>query len=178
MTINAVRLAPKSISSWIVVIDGRKARIFERRDGIRILAISGGSKQRTLAEKVFPTLTLLPERCLEAESTEIYQIGKDASTRHQTEAAIGMRLEELKHHLLRRMAEQLHTAWRQRAFNELVIIAPPPMLTKFKSLLDPSVRRRISAELQKNLASCDGQTIMTHIRHLLPDTGVHHAAVS
>jgi protein required for attachment to host cells len=111
----------------------------------------------------------------EAESTDQYQVGRNAtgmvfgsagSARHMAEPHVDAR-EEVKQHLAVVIARALDAAKTQKRFNRLVLVAPPKMLGEIKKHLSKAVLKAVVAELPKELTHYDGAELLEHLQDVL-----------
>jgi protein required for attachment to host cells len=162
--------------TWIVVADGRKMRVYESRQIQKIVPMGGSSKHFYQIEKTDWELDPVPRMDADAESSKDYQMGHDhrgslfgftAAQRHTVEPHIDVR-DEIREHLISTVAAKLLEACKAKNFDHLILIAPPQILGKLKELLDPSVTKRIAAEIPKNLTHYKKEVLLGYIKDALP----------
>lgn len=69
----------------------------------------------------------------------------------------------IQEHLIRRLAAQLEDACVRDAFDKLLLVAQPGVLTKLRQRLSDDVRSRIVGEVHKNLIQYRGALLLTHL---------------
>ena len=130
----------KKKATWILVADGARARI----------AVSGG-----LGRPLRPAFThefaasRAPSRRRISDRPGRYE-GGGVNGRHGFEPRTDAHDRE-KHLLARDLAAVLSRAAARRAFDRLILVAPPTMLGRLRSALTPLVRDRVAAEITKDL---------------------------
>ena len=130
----------KAIRTWIVVADGAGARLFLN---------SGPGKG----------LQELPEGRMQTALETTRSQGSDrpgrvhdrmGDGRHAMEPRID-RHEQQKQRFARDLARRLDAAAGEKAFDRLILVAPPKLLGALRSLLGAAARRLVTGELPKDL---------------------------
>lgn len=157
---------------WILVADGKTARVFDRLPDTHVLARNDGLQEvRTWAFRPVEDLQL------RAEPASTYDSGKTAVStvfersgplRHHSEPHVDLR-RKLKRDLAERMAEALNRAALKRRFQRLVIVAPPVWLGHLRPLLSRDVRDMVDLEVAKDMARLSMTTLTERLRALLPE---------
>lgn len=135
-------------TTWILVADGARARIFTRE----------GASTR---------LALLPEGAFTHEVHRASELGTDrpgrvAESANVTRHAIAPKVDwrrEGKQDFARRLSEILEGKARQKAFDRLLLIAPPQMHGDLRRCLGPQARERLAGELDKDLTEFTAREI-------------------
>lgn len=127
-------------TTWIVVADGRRARLLDYR----------GPNQ---------PLEPLPDGEMETEAPPTREIGtdqpgrtKDRMTpfRHPMEPRVDFH-EQAEMRFLDQVAERLNLAVDRSEVDRLVLVAPPKALGELRRALDPETRKRVIGEIDKDL---------------------------
>lgn len=129
-------------STWILVADTGRARLFALRDGtLNLVEIAclvnpeGRVGERGLGTDRAPTVN---------ESV--------GSARHSIEAHTSVH-DKISHDFARQLAEQLERGRNQRRFGRLILVAPPKFLGALHESLGPALRASVVAELNKDLTA-------------------------
>lgn len=146
----------KPITTWILVADGTRARIL-RNDGP--------------GRGVHPiTDDLLQGRNLPGREIMADRPGRTFDSvgagRHAKEPRSDPREVE-KRRFARRLAAMLDARLKRGRFDRLVLVAPPQELGRLRDELSPAVRKRVSAELNKDLTATALQDIPEHLGAVL-----------
>ncbi len=146
----------KKIVTWILVADGVRARV---------LANEGPGKGLTDAF----ARDFIGENALmrEAVSDKPGRNQESATTdRHALEPRTNWHRFE-KHQFARRMAELLETAAKQKAYDRLVLVAPPQALGDLRAELGRHAKDRITGELDKDLTHVSIPDLAAHLGDLV-----------
>lgn len=131
----------KSTRTWILIADGATARIF-LNDG-------PGRGLTPAVDDDFST-DLPPTREVMADRPGTSASG--AGPRHGYAPRVDWHQFE-KRRFAASMAGVLNAAAHRRAFDRLVLVAPPEPLGALRAHLDPAVRRRVAKEIGKDLTN-------------------------
>jgi protein required for attachment to host cells len=153
------RRAPQGVrTTWAVVADGGRARVFERRAGL-------WSEIEALA--------------FEADDPPSRDWGRDRPGRthesaDQARHAIEPRSdphEEAKKATAARIAAGLDAAASAGRFDLVFLVAPPRILGTLRSALGPAARRKVSGSLAKDLVHATVEEIVEQLhRHAAADS--------
>ncbi len=146
----------KKIVTWILVGDGKRARI---------LSNDGPGKGLRPRDGEFST-ELHPNR--EIVSDKPGRVQESAtSARHAVTPRIDWhRFEKTK--FARSMAKLLDEAAVKGSFDRLVLVAPPRTLGDLRAALGPHARERITAEIDKDLTHESLDRLAAHLGSMLP----------
>ncbi len=134
-----MRPQPKPMRTWILVADGNGARILEALgEGSGFHQVSGG------------------EVLSDGAPSDFKDRGNTAASRRN----IARALETL---FASQLAAMLAGYLRQSAFDRLIIVAPPTMLTELRKMIGPNVREKIIAEIAKDLTKIPNNEISVHL---------------
>lgn len=148
-------LSPKT-TTWILVCDGARARILSRHGpGGDLMAIDS-SEHPSAREKGTELASDRPGRTFDS-------FGQG---RHAKAPPTDWQQYE-KTRFAREMAEQINAAARNGRFDQLMVIAPPRVLGDLRSLLDAHARKRISAEVGKDLTNLSEAALADAVGELL-----------
>ncbi|MEN6541023.1 host attachment protein [Parvibaculum sp.] len=125
---------------WIVVADGETARIFSAHGRTAKL------------EPAIPYELRMVNPPSREQGTERPGRGHESvgQLRHGVQPRVDPH-REAKRTFAEEIAELLHGKTRERAFDELILAAPPKMLGDLRDALDDKTRALVKAELHKDL---------------------------
>ncbi|MDD4615887.1 MAG: host attachment protein [Alphaproteobacteria bacterium] len=171
---------PRTRTTWIIVANGKRMRAYEGQLTDATPSMGGTSKHDYRVERLRWVLHPLKAIDMAAESVSDFQIGHDrrgslfgytAAQRHTVEPHLDVR-EEVKENFAHSIAARLYEAQRDNAFDRLVVIAPQRMLGELKRSFDPSLSKRVAAEIPKDLTRCRSDELLDYVRDLLPPAHV------
>jgi protein required for attachment to host cells len=147
----------KKTRTWILVADGARARILQS-DG-------WGSG-----------LTAVPGQARSVSNPPTREQGTDRPGRTQESAnsarhAVGPRVDWHRYEknlFAAELAGVLNRAHLEKAFDRLVIVAPPGTLGDLRAKLDKNARRRIAAELDKDLTALSLDELQSQLEKVVP----------
>lgn len=146
----------KPTTTWILIADGAHARIFANRGpGKGIEAVEGG---------VFngdhrPDRELLrdsPARTFESVGDTRHAITPKTDPHR-----------ELKRDFAKHLADVLDRGYAEKAFDRLVIVAPPTALGDLRAALTAQVKAHVYAELDKDLVKTPTVELPQHLGAVL-----------
>ena len=142
---------------WILVADGRRARILEYDDP------ETGLRPATSSDYVADSR---PSR--ERGSDRPGRVHESASSlRHAIQPRVDWHdFEEVK--FAHEMAKLLNKARLHRAFDQLVLVAPPRSLGELRKALDRDTLAVVAAELDKDLTKLATHELPSHLGPVLP----------
>lgn len=141
-------------SIWVVVADGRRARIFRA---------SSPRGKLTELETMAQTETALPGRALWRDRPgRTFDSGGPG--RHAKEAETGHR-EQAKSDFARDIGRQLEAAYHAGKFEKLVLVSEPGFLGHLRRHLNGELQHAVSEEVGKDLTTLPADKI----RKQLPD---------
>ncbi|HKP23206.1 MAG TPA: host attachment protein [Dongiaceae bacterium] len=143
--------------TYILVADGARARLYSNHGvGKGLQAVSGATHKADLHHHDRDILTDKPGRAFSS-------IGNGRSAMEpQTD---WHRFE--KHKFAREMAKVLDAAAANKAFDRLILIAPPATLGDLRTELGDATRKLVSAELAKDLTRHAEQELPQHLSDVL-----------
>jgi len=130
----------KARKTWILIADGARARIV-RCDGPGKGLASAMSHEFAASHA--------PSRDFGTDKPGRGQ-GGGSGSHHAVESKVDWHTHE-KHLFAAHMAKTLEQAYTQGAFDDLVLVAPPPALGDLRKALDGKLKGHIAAELGKDL---------------------------
>lgn len=141
----------KKAKQWFVIADGGRARFVERDEA---------GAFRTVSSFVSPEL--------HEKSSDL---GADRPARVQDSAGPGRHAVEPRRDLhqaakddfIREVAGQLDAEQKQGSFDELVLVAPPGVLTQLKDALSKPVAEAVLRDLQKDLTKVPDHDLTGHL---------------
>jgi len=139
-------------STWIIVADGSRARLFE--------ASSSSSE-------IFETETLAhPETRLHEQDLTSDLPGRAFDTGGEGRHAMGSSVEPKKHEVeefARQVASHLDKARTDNRFNHLILIAAPAMLGELRNTLSAETKKLVGTEIDKDLTQHSIEDIQQHL---------------
>jgi len=164
----------KAPVTWFLVADGKRAQVYSRRKTERMMPVGGNPKHPFVEDKTLQELVPVRGMRLEAESLDEYDFGQDqmgrtfessSPTRHAVEPRMDVR-DEVKLHFVHSIASKLAEKKSKKAFDRLVLIAPPKILGELKKRLEKSVRDAVVAELPKELTHYENHELAARLEGL------------
>ncbi len=147
----------KLTTTWILIADGARARIFANLGpGKRITPVEGGVLKTDHA----PSRELASDRPGRTfESADVMRHAIDpAQDPHR----------ELKRAFAVRLAALLDERLARNAFDRLFLVAPPVTLGDLRAALSKPVKERVSAELDNDLTNTPVDELPKHLAAILP----------
>ena len=147
----------KKTVTYILVADGARARLYVNNGvGKGMQPVSGATHKADLHHHDRDILTDKPGRAFNS-------VGEGRSAMEpQTE---WHRFE--KHKFAREMARVLDAAAANKAFDRLILIAPPATLGDLRTELSDATRKMVTAELPKDLTRHSEQELPQHLEPVL-----------
>ena len=147
----------KKTVTYILVADGARARLYANHGvGKGLQPVSGATHRADLHHHDREILSDRPGRAYNS-------VGENRATMEpQTE---WHRFE--KHKFAREMAKVLDAAAASKAFDRLILVAPPATLGDLRTELSDSTRKMVSAELPKDLTRHAEQELPQHLGTVL-----------
>ena len=143
-------------STWIVVADSARARIF---------TLSGiGGTLLEVADLAHPE-SRLHDRELSSDVPG-RAFDSQGQGRHGMEQATDPKEREAKA-FATEIARHIDRGQQQGSFDSLVLAAPPKFLGRLRPELSKSARHALIGELDKNLVEADAKTLEHHVSALL-----------
>jgi protein required for attachment to host cells len=147
----------KKTRTWILVADGARARILQSEGwGTGLTPVPGQARHMTNP----PTREQVSDRPGRVQESA-------SSTRHAMAPRVDWHRYE-KHVFAGQLAAMLNRASQEKAFDRLVLVAPPSTLGDLRAALDKNVRRRVAAELDKDLTGVSLDDLQTQLEKIVP----------
>jgi protein required for attachment to host cells len=147
----------KKTVTYVLVADGARARLYANHGvGKGLQPVSGATHKADLHHHDRDILTDKPGRAFNSTGN-----GRSA-LEPQTD---WHRFE--KHKFAREMAKVLDAAAANKAFDRLILIAPPATLGDLRTELGEQARKLVSAELAKDLTRHAEQELPRHLSEVL-----------
>lgn len=165
----------KTPITWVLVADGKQARIYECSIAGKRIPIGGSEGQTHYKETVARELLPIKDMVWEAESPKIYETGRNAtgmvfesgsSARHMSEPRIDVR-EEIRQHLVKNIANKINKATAAKIFDRLIVVASAKILGELRASLSKETQKLVSAELPKDLTHCKEEELMKHLKNIV-----------
>jgi protein required for attachment to host cells len=142
-------------SAWFLIADGRRARVLvEQRRGA------------ALEEPADWAMTIGPDELYDIQDRPARSFDSVGAGRHAMDRGRSLHEQE-EEKFLKRVADRIGQAERQRQFEHLVIAAPPRALGILRGLLPGAAQSRIRAETAKDLLDEDADKLRERLRELL-----------
>lgn len=147
----------KKMVTYILVADGARARLYANHGvGKGLQPVSGATHKADLHHHDRDILTDKPGRAFNSVSS-----GRSAmeppTEWHRFE----------KHKFAREMAKVLDAAAANKAFDRLILVAPPATLGDLRTELSDATRKMVTAELPKDLTRHAEQDLPQHLESVL-----------
>ncbi len=161
----------KTPVTWILVADGRSAKIYVRKPVTKTIPIAGNAKHSQSMEVHMRELVAVRGMEWEAASADEYEVGRDRlgrvfesanPARHMSEPHVDV-YEEIKRKLMRDVAGRLNDAKVKRKFHRLALIAPAKMLGEIRKHLDEPTLKSVVSEVPKDLTHFNASTLAAHL---------------
>ncbi len=162
---------------WFLVADGGSAQVYVRERREAVIPLPGNAKHHHYEERMERELVPVREAYWEAEMINDYEYGNDRlgrvfesanPARHINTPHLDIH-EDLKFRFMHTLAIQLNKAQQQRAFDSLVLIAPPKLLGELKKHLDSQVLDLVIAELPKDLVRYKGHDLTERVGDIVDE---------
>jgi protein required for attachment to host cells len=142
--------------TWVLIADGARARILQSDGpGQRLEEVEGGTFHGDHA----PTREIMSDRMGRAFSS----VGPGRSAMEpQTDAH-----RDLKRRFAQHLADVLARKLAEKAYDRLVVVAPPTTLGDLRAALDQPVRATVTAELAKDLTKTPDAELAEHLEGAL-----------
>ncbi len=146
----------KPTRTWILIADGARARILENDGpGHGLKALEGMTFHGDHAS----THEIMSDRTGRTHSS--VGPGRSAIEAHSDPHR------ELKKKFAHQLADVLARALEIKAFDRLVVVAPPPALGDLRAALPAAVTAKISGEVAKDLTKTPNDEVAGHITDVL-----------
>jgi protein required for attachment to host cells len=147
----------KKTVTYVLVADGARARLYANHGvGKGLQPVSGATHKADLHHHDREILSDKPGRAFSSVGS-----GRSAMEPHTD----WHRFE--KHKFAREMAKVLDAAAANKAFDRLILIAPPATLGDLRTELGDAARKLVSAELAKDLTRHAEQELPQHLSEVL-----------
>lgn len=142
-------------TTWVVVADGSRAHFYTTMGGALTAALDHdfAAPTRSSAQDVGSDR---PGRAFDSAG----------QGRHAMEPPTDWKANEKKQ-LARTIADELWRAADRKAFDRLVMVAPPEMLGDMRDALDKSVSQKVVAEIAKDLTHLTVHQLPQHLGEVL-----------
>jgi len=146
----------KARKTWILIADGARARIVQ---------CDGPGKGLVSAVSHDFAASHAPTRDFGTDKPGRSQ-GGGGGAHHAMESKVDWHTHE-KHLFAEQMAKTLEQAHEQRAFDALVLVAPPSTLGDLRKALDGKLKGHIAAELGKDLTHLSIHELGEHLKDVV-----------
>ncbi len=142
--------------TWILIADGRRAKVLESR---------GPNSEFVPIDDMSIEVELPANRDIQDDRP-----GRSFESSNPTRHSMVSRTDphrELKRSLARHVADKLDVALKERRFEHLAIVAPPPTLGDLRQALSEPLHAMITAELAKDLTHVPHHNLPPHLEEIL-----------
>ena len=136
-------------STWVIVADSARARIFDFNEQARALI--------EREDLVHPESQLAPREITTDRPGSTYRAGGPG--RHGLDPHSAVKEVE-RREFARTLARRLDKAVDTNEVESLVVIAGPKFLGELRACLDPTTRKAVTLEVEKNLAKRNARDIL------------------
>lgn len=147
----------KKTKTWILVADGARARILQSEGWGSGLTPVPGQERHVNNPPTREQGTERPGRVQESAN----------SARHAMTPRVDWHRYE-KHLFAAELAGVLNRAGQEKAYDRLVIVAPPNTLGDLRAKLDKNTRRMVAAELDKDLTNETLDELQAQLEKVVP----------
>ena len=141
---------------WVLIADGTRARLLGYKGGK--VALKPAMTQEFIG-------TNLPSRAIASDRAG-RALGSDRSASH----AVQPRTDPHRHEeeaFAREIADTLEKARKRKAFDQLIVVAPPKTLGDLRAAFTKPLQARIKAELNKDLTTVPVHALPKHLGSVL-----------
>lgn len=165
----------KAPVTWVLVADAKTAQIYLPTLSEHRIPLVGNGKRRHTEIRREWGLTPILAKPLTAESAQHYEIGRNrlgrvfesfSSLRHMASPHIDVH-KEIRQHFATRIADFLANAKMGKAFDRLVLVAPPEMLGEIDAKLDDNIRRKLKYKVAKMFAGFNAAELAERLKDYL-----------
>jgi protein required for attachment to host cells len=143
----------KQAVTWIVLADGRRALVLQRRAGAGLEPVPGGELHGDVHRRSREIDSDRPGRSGDSTGPHRHAM-EPRSDPHQHEESV----------FVKSVADWLDERLRAGAFERLIVVAPPRALGDMRQAYSPAIRAAIQAELAKDLLGTPIPDIELHLR--------------
>ncbi len=151
-------MASAARTTWVLVADGARANVY--------VNAGRGTGLEPVFDYEFAAPTRNPDRRAESDRPG-RSFDRFGEGRHAMEPA-----EDWQHHAKRQfaksLAEELERNALQKAFDDLVVVAPPEFLGLLRDVLGKNVERHLKAEVGKDLTHIGHKHLPEHLSDVVP----------
>jgi len=159
--------------TWILVANGGRAQIYERRKITKMIPLKGIDKHHGYNEKTGHEFVPVTNGAIEAESTDNNQVEYSrrgaASRESATHESYGDIKEEFRQRFIRTIIGKLRQACTKNSFDRLILVAPAKMIGELRRQLDVDMQNRGIGSLPKNFAYDQDQAVMPRLNRMLAE---------
>lgn len=161
--------------TWFLVADGTRAKVYVRQRAKVRIPMGARTKNPHFDERTQPELQLVPGMTWKAESPADYDFSNKTlgrvnesaiPARHMAEPRVDIR-EDLKLRFMRMVAEELEAAQKRKAFDRLVLIAPPKLLGELKKQMKKKLTQMVVAELPKEVTHSNSRELAKQLEEVM-----------
>ena len=161
--------------TWVVVADGKQAQVYQLGTKTRRIPLFG-NKRLYNVQTTAANLVPVAGTNWKAASPHIYEFKKrtmgsmfkGSGPAHQMYSPNMDIHDEVKQHFMKKIALDLELASTKKAFDRLVLVAPPKMLGLLKEALRGDVAHKVVGVLSKDLTHYKGGNLLKHLEGVLP----------
>lgn len=165
----------KAPITWVLVADAKTAQIYLPTLTEHRIPLDGNGKRQHAEMRQEWELAPILAKPLTAESAQDYEMGRNrlgrvfesfSSTRHMASPHIDVH-KEIRQHFAARIASFLANAKMGKAFDRLVLVAPPEMLGEIDAMLDDNICRKLKYKVAKMFAGFNAAELAERLKDYL-----------
>jgi protein required for attachment to host cells len=145
-----------SETTWILIADASRARLFEHQRSRRSLELVFEDDRPQLRDR-----ELMRDSDRPGRSHESVGQARHAMQPHTTTD------ERIREQFARELADRLQLGANEHRFGQLLLVAPPAMLGALRSHIGEALRDRVLAELDKDLTKISPHELPEHLAEWL-----------
>ena len=165
---------------WVLVADGGHAQIYRYHQHKAVMPMHDSKREPYEQESKRHELTPVPDMKFDAESLSDFHVSHDgrgskiggARPGHNTcEPHLDIH-DEVKQNLVSAISGKLTHACEIKAFDHLVIAAPPKILGALRLQLDAAVLSRLIAEIDKDFTNDKNPALLAHLQETFTEAHI------
>ncbi len=165
----------KTPFTWVLIADGKRAKIYKRVISEKRIPIGGDSGQTSYSETIVSELIPIENMEWEAEPEAEYEKGRNKTGMVFESASPARSMSEphlyisdiVKQKFSQKIAEELNEASKNQRFNHLILVAPARTLNELRKNLDKQVIEKIKIDYPKDLTSYKGKDLIKQLKNVI-----------
>lgn len=165
----------KTPFTWVLIADGKHAKIYKRVISEKHIPIGGDSGQTSYRETIVSELIPIENMEWKAEPETEYEKGRNKTGMVFESASPARSMSEphlyisdvIRQKFVQSVAKKLNEASKTSSFSNLVLVAPVRTLSEFKKNLDEQVLAKIKIECPKDLTRHHGKELLKQLKNII-----------